>query len=197
MKSKRIPPNSPEIQLSGSDVTLRGFPPIEKTKISKKVEVADLSEALLGCCADEKGGRFRLEDEFSDETVTNVVRECRTFLENSTTSDDVWKAMGEYLEKDLWEFSRLKEDLVFAERKCGMVQQKASEASQPGNGEVSRNRLMACAMLLAETEMRRDHLQERVSKVIDEFVARILEEKEAGPGRDALELRLRGVFGSL
>ncbi|MEJ6719630.1 MAG: hypothetical protein QNK82_14150 [Akkermansiaceae bacterium] len=197
MKSKRLPQFSPENQMTEVDVSFRGVSSMEQTKVSEKGEFQDISEALVGCFDEEKGGILRLKDEFSQETIDFVIQECRTFLSGSVISVETWTAIGNFLEKEIFEFSRLKEELVFSERKCGMVQQKASEASQPKDGQVSQNRLMACAMLLAETEMRRDHLQERISMVIDEFVAKILKSKGEGVERDCLELRLRGVFGSL
>ncbi len=197
MKSKRLPQFLKENQIQELDVSHRGVSSFEETKVSKKVGLPDLSEALAECFKEEKGGALRLKDEISMEITEFVIQECRTLLSGSEITSEVWAAIGEFLEKELWEFSRLKEELVFAERKCGMVQQRASEISQPKDGKVSQNRLMACAMLLAETEMLRDHLKERVSMVVDKFVAHILEPNEGGPERDCLELRLRGVFGNL
>ena len=56
---------------------------------------------------------------------------------------------------------------------------------------------MACGMLLAESEMHRDHFRERVFMIIDQFVGRILAGTQNSPGGNVLEIRLRGVFGSL
>ena len=45
--------------------------------------------------------------------------------------------------------------------------------------------------------MHRDHFRERVFMIIDQFVGRILAGTQNSPGGNVLEIRLRGVFGSL
>ncbi len=84
-----------------------------------------------------------------------------------------------------------------AERKCQMVRTKLEQLSNPLNGELNQKRVMACGMLLAESEMHRNHFRERVFMIIDQFVGRILAGTQNSPGGNVLEIRLRGVFGSL
>ncbi len=130
------------------------------------------------------------------EKIETVVNECRALISEKAMTSENWTAIGEFLSQELDEFSQTKEELVLAERKCGMIQQKANEISQSGDADELKSRLMACAMLLAETEMRRDHLNERVSMIIEEFVTRILASFSGSESYTGLELRLRAVFGS-
>ncbi len=200
MKSTRIPKSSLSEVAQPANPLSRGFSPIQETKIDGKVRVEDISRKVSEVCADDDGVALRLKDEFSEELIASVVKECREMVsENSMTSEN-WTAIRGFLSDELWEFSRLKEELVQAERKCGMVQQKASEISEfgkSGNGDEMKNRLMACAMLLAETEMRRDNLSERISMIIDQFTKKILSDLTGSEAHTGLELRLRAVFGSL
>jgi len=181
----------------GGGIVSRGFITDQTTKITPVAKRAEISSALSNCFADEVEGVFRLEDEFSAEDIAKVVAGCRSKISRSPMTGENWQQVGAYLADDLWELSRLKEDLILAERKCGMVQQKANHLSQPVNGKVNKNRLMACAMLIAEVEMRRDHLQARISHIVDSFVERILADFEGSAEYRELELRLRAVFSSL
>ena len=169
----------------------------ELTKVPQVDQGQKISSALADCFAEEVAGAFRLEDEFSVELIGEVVTECRSKVTGNSMEKEDWESLREYLADSLWEFSRLKEDLVMTERKRGMVQQKASRASQPVDGKVNKSRVMACAMLLAEVEMRCDHLKERISLSVDAFVKRILVDLEGVAGYDVMELRLRAVFGAL
>lgn len=197
MKSKRIPQLSALESNQAKSLNPRAITSDTVTKIQSEAGIQDISDGVAKCFAEDDGVVLRLRDEFSEEVIVSVIKECRAMVsENSMTSEN-WKAIGRYLSENLWEFSRLKEDLVLAERKCGMVQQKANEISNSGEGVELKSRLMACAMLLAETEMRRDHLNERVSMIVDEFVTNILSGFRDSVARTGLELRLRAVFGSL
>ena len=62
MKSKRLPQFSPENQMTEVDVSFRGVSSMEQTKVSEKGEFQDISEALVGCFDEEKGGILRLKD---------------------------------------------------------------------------------------------------------------------------------------
>lgn len=139
----------------------------------------------------------KLKDEFSAKLVEEVVMECRRLVKGLRDNPDCWHDMRVYLEDHLWGFVRLKEDFAEAEKQVRMVQKRLEEVSQPLQGEVNQKRLLACSMVMAEKKMRRDHLQDRVSMIIDEFVGRILVGTQNEPGGEALELRVRGVFGSL
>ena len=79
---------------------------MEQTKVSEKGEFQDISEALAGCFDEEKGGALQLKDEFSQETIDFVIQECRTFLSGSVISVETWTAIGNFLEKEILEFSR-------------------------------------------------------------------------------------------
>ena len=197
MKPARIPQLSAFEADEKTSPHYRGLALSNETKIGGKVKIEDVSEKISRCFADDDGVALRLKDEFSKETIESVIRGVRVLISENSMTDENWKSIGEFLSNDLWEFSRLKEDLVLAERKCGMLKQKASEISRAQQGEELKNRLMACAMLLAETEMRRDNLDERVKMIIDEFVTRILSDLSGSSSHTRLELRLRAVFGSL
>ncbi len=200
MKFTRIPDSS---SIESKEVLLpssRGDVLLQDSKTQKKVGVAEISKKVAGCCADDDGPVLRLEDEFDASLVALVVEKCRGMISESSMTREDWNKIGEFLGEELWEFSRLKEDLVKTERKWGMVKQRAgeiTEAAKTQSGEELNNRLMACAMLLAETEMRRDHLSARVAMIIDQFTAGILSDFRGRASYVGLELRLRAVFGSL
>jgi hypothetical protein len=200
MKSTRIP-QSPSLEANKpSPMNLRGLSSDPVTKIEGGIKVEDISKIVSDSCAEDDGVALRLKDEFSEGLIASVIQECRLMISENAMTSDHWSAIGEFLSEELWEFSRLKEDLVMAERKCGIVQQKANEisqAGQSGGGDELKNRLMACAMLLAETEMRRDNLSERISMIVDEFVTQILSDLRGSAEHTGLELRLRAVFGGL
>jgi hypothetical protein len=202
MKANRLlesPKSINKMSLSKEDVGFgsRGFIADKVTKITPTTKSKKISCALSDCFEEEAEGAFRLEDEFSVEHIAKVVAGCRSRITETSMTSENWQQIGGYLANDLWELSRLKEDLVLAERKCGMVQKKANDFSQPVDGKVNKNRLMACAMLFAEVEMRRDHLQTRISRIVDSFVERILADFEGSAEHGVLELRLRAVFSSL
>jgi hypothetical protein len=197
MKSKRIPQMSTLESNQAKGLNHRALASDSATKIQSELEIQDISNGVAKCCAEDNGVALRLRDEFSKEIIVSVIKECRAMIsENSMTSEN-WKAIKEFLSDDLWQFSRLKEELVLAERKCNLVQQKANDISNSGGEDDFKTRLMACAMLLAETQMRRDHFEERISMIIDEFVTRILSEYQDSAARTGIELRLRAVFGGL
>jgi len=197
MKPTRIPQLSAFEPGEKTSPHYRGLALSNETKIGGKVKIEDVSQKISQCFSDDDGVALRLKDEFSMETIEKVIRGVRVKITEDSMTDEDWKSIGEFLSEDLWEFSRLKEDLVLAERKCGMVKKKAGEISRAQQGDEFKNRLMACAMLLAETQMRRDHLGERVTMIVDEFVTRILSDLSGSSSHTRLELRLRAVFGSL
>lgn len=197
MKSKRLPQNSFETNQSLAEFAMRGEFLFSQESSVEGGKVEEISKVLANCFQEPEEGELSLKDEFSAKTITFVITKCREMLQSASEDSGCWTKVRVFLEEELWEFSRLKEDLVMADRKCGMVRAKLEEYSNPQNGHANQKRVMACGMLLAESEMRRDHLQERVSMVIDQFVGRILAGTQNSPGGDVLEIRLRGVFGSL
>ena len=197
MKSKRLPQNSFETNQSLAEFAVRGESLFSQKSSNEGGKVEEISKVLANCFQEPEEGELSLKDEFSAKTITHVITQCREMLQSASEDPRCWVAVREFLDEELWKFSRLKEELVMTDRKCGMVRAKLDEFSTPLNGQVNQKRVMACGMLLAESEMRRDHLQERVSMVIDQFVGRILAGTQNSPGGDVLEIRLRGVFGSL
>ena len=197
MKPTRIPKLSDFKTDEKISPHYRGLALSNETKIGGKVKVEDVSEKISQCFDDDDGVALRLKDEFSMETIDSVIRGVRVMISEDSMTDENWKKIGEFLRDDLWVFSRLKEELALSERKCGMVKKKASEISRAQEGEEYKNRLMACAMLLAETEMRCENLGNRANMIVDEFVTRILSDLSGSSSHTRLELRLRAVFGSL
>lgn len=197
MKSKRLPQNSYETNQSLAEFAVRGgFLPIQEIpdQESKGLEV---SQILANCFPRTDKELLSLQDEFSSRTIRSVISTCRELLQEASENPRCWTQLRAFLEDELWKFSRIKEELAEVEKKCGMLHRKLDEISHPLDGQRNGNRLMACVLLLEETKMRRDHLQDRVSMVIDEFVTKILAGTQNAPGGDVLEIRLRGVFGSL
>ena len=197
MKSKRLPHNSFEINQSLAEFTVRGESLFSQESSVSGGKTQEISSVLANCFQEPDESVLNLKDEFSLKTISFVIKGCRKILQLANEDPGCWREVRELLEEELWKISRLREDLVMAERKCQMVRVKLEEYSNPPNGQTNQNRVMACGMLLAESQMRRDHLQERVSMVIDQFVGQILAGTQNSPGGDALEIRLRGVFGSL
>lgn len=200
MKSTRTPNLSSLESVTASVSSNRGLNLANEAQAKEKVSIEELGRKISGNFRDDDGPALRLGDEFDGELITLVTDGCRQMiLENSMGQED-WRKIGEFLQDKLWEFSRLKEELVQAERKCGMVKQKAAEISehiQSGTDEAGKRRQLGCAMLLLESELRRDHLAERVAMIIDQFTSRILADFSGKSSYTGLELRLRAVFGNL
>lgn len=197
MKAKRLPQNSYETNQALAKLVSRGEFGVGFASNESVALTDEFKKVFAGCFMESDASDHDLKDEFSAKTIETVVTRCREFLSEMGAAGECWAKMSEFLDDELWEFSRLKEDLAQAEKEVRMVRMKFEEASSQLHGEVSQKRVMACAMLLAEKEMRRDHFQERVSMIIDRFVARILAGTQNEPGGEVLELRLRGVFGAL
>jgi len=197
MKSKRLPQNSYETNQSLAEFAMRGEFPLNQASLDQENKSQNISQLLANCFYDDGGEILSLKDEFSAKTISFVISGSRVLLQEASGNLKCWNSVREFLEHELWKFSRLKEELVGSDRKCGMIRGKLDEISHPKDGQHNQTRVMACSMLLAENEMRRDHLQDRVTMVINEFVARILAGTQNTPGGDVLEIRLRGVFGSL
>ncbi len=197
MKSKRLPQNSYETNQSLAEFAVRGEFPLNQASLDQENKSQDISQVLADCFHDDDGALLSFKDEFSAKTISFVISGCRVLLQEASGNLECWNSVREFLDNELWKFSRLKEGLVESDRKCGMIRRKLDEISHPKDGQLNQTRVMACAMLLAENEMRRDHLQDRVTMIINEFVTRILAGTQNTPGGDVLELRLRGVFGSL
>ena len=197
MKSKRLPQNSFKTNQSLAEFTTRGESLFSQESENEVGKAEEISSVLANCFRESDESDLRLSDEFSKKTITFVITRCREILQSASKDSGCWAEVREFLEERLWKISRLKENLVMAERKCQMVRVKLEELSNPLNGEMNQKRVMACGMLLAESEMHRDHFRERVVMIIDQFVGRILAGTQNSPGGDVLEIRLRGVFGSL
>lgn len=197
MKATRLPQNSYEVNQALAKLVDRKD--LEGCVVQKEASswTDELKKAFVGCFATSEVSDCDLRNEFSAKKIETVVVRCRELLGRRGVAGECWVEMSDFLEDEIWELTRLKEDLAQAEKEVRMVRMKFAEASSPLSGEVSEKRVMACAMLLAEKEMRRDHFQERVSTIIDGFVWRILDGVPNESGCEALELRLRGVFGAL
>lgn len=197
MKSKRLPQNSHETNQSLAEFAVRGGFSLEQASLNQQDKVSNISEVLANCFDEGEEEVLSLKHEFSAKTISFVISNCRRLLQEASKDPGCWSAVRTFLEDELWKFSRIKEELAEAQRKSEMVRWKLDEIARPKDGQVSQKRVLACAMLLAETEMRREHLQDRVSMIIDQFVMKILAGTQSAPGGNILELRLRGVFGSL
>ena len=197
MKAKRLPQNSYETNQALAKLVSRGEFGVGSLQNESAPLAEEFKKVFAGCFTESGASDHDLKDEFSAKTIETVVTRCRQMLSEMGAGGECWAKMSEFLDDELWELSRLKEDLAQAEKEVRMVRMKLAEASSPFPGEVSQKRVMACAMLLAEKEMRRDHFQERVTMIIDGFVVRILAGTQNEPGGEVLELRLRGVFGAL
>ena len=197
MKAKRLPQNSYETNQILAKIATRGPGLVGDVPNASSPMTDQFKQAFAGCFGQKDEFDQNLKDEFSAKTIEEVVVGCRELLAQMEPTGQFWRKLGEFLDGKLWNFSRLKEDLAQAEKEVKMVNLKLGEARDPLTGELNVKRVMACQMLLAEKEMRRDHLQGRVSMIIDGFVGRILAGTQNEPGGDVLELRLRGVFGAL
>lgn len=161
-----------------------------------EAKAEQVKQALSRHFVDEEDEDLRLKDEFSAKQIELIVTKCQGFLQSLRGTDECWRQIGEFVEQELWEFTRLKEELAESESKVKMVRKKLEELSAPLDGVVKQTKVMACAMLLTEKEMLRDQLQKRVTMIIDQFVARILAGTQHVPGGEILELRLRAALGS-
>lgn len=197
MKANKLPQNSYETNQILAKLATRGTGNFGSAPSMDAQLAGQFKQAFVGCFAEKDEFSRNLKDEFSAKIIEEVVVNCREILAEMEAGGQCWRKLGEFLDERLWNFSRLKEDLAQADKEVKMVNLKLDEARDPLTGEVSVKRVMACQMLLAEKEMRRDHLQGRVSMIIDGFVGRILAGTQNEPGGDVLELRLRGVFGAL
>jgi hypothetical protein len=197
MKSKRLPQNSLETNQSLAEFTTRGESLFSQESENEGGKTEKISSVLASCFQETEESNLSLRDEFSSKTITLVITRCREILQSASKDSGCWAEVREFLEEELWKVSRLKENLVMAERKCQMVRVKLGELANPLDGQENQKRVMACGMLLAESEMHRDHFRDRVFMIIDQFVGRILAGTQDSPGGDILEIRLRGVFGVL
>jgi hypothetical protein len=197
MKSKRLPQNSLETNQSLAEFTTRGESLFSQESENEGGKTEKISSVLASCFQETDQSNLSLSDEFSTKTITLVITRCREILQSASKDSGCWAEVREFLEEELWKVSRLKENLVMAERKCQMVRVKLGELANPLDGQENQKRVMACGMLLAESEMHRDHFRDRVFMIIDQFVGRILAGTQDSPGGDILEIRLRGVFGVL
>ncbi len=197
MKSKRLPQNSHETNQSLAEFTTRGESLFSQESENEGGKTEKISSVLASCFQETEESNLSLRDEFSSKTITLVITRCREILQSASKDSGCWAEVREFLEEELWKVSRLKENLVMAERKCQMVRVKLGELANPLDGQENQKRVMACGMLLAESEMHRDHFRDRVFMIIDQFVGRILAGTQDSPGGDILEIRLRGVFGVL
>jgi hypothetical protein len=197
MKSKRLPQNSLETNQSLAEFTTRGELLFSQESENEGGKTEKISSVLASCFQETEESNLSLRDEFSSKTITLVITRCREILQSASKDSGCWAEVREFLEEELWKVSRLKENLVMAERKCQMVRVKLGELANPLDGQENQKRVMACGMLLAESEMHRDHFRDRVFMIIDQFVGRILAGTQDSPGGDILEIRLRGVFGVL
>jgi len=197
MKSKRLPESSYEMNQTLAKLVSRGGISLGNSSSDGGMPADEVKKLVAGCFRESEDEFLSLKDEFSAKTIELVVTKCREFLRETGATGECWMRIGAFLDDELWSFGRLKEDLAEAEKQVAMISQKLAESSSPANGEVNQRRVMACAMVLTKKEMRRDNLQDRVSMIIEQFVARILAGTQNEPGGEVLELRLRGVFGAL
>ncbi|YCM43369.1 hypothetical protein V2O64_18855 [Verrucomicrobiaceae bacterium 227] len=139
----------------------------------------------------------RLSDELSREQAYYIVEECAMILGGSRVTAAHWNAVANFLKGELEEFREMKEEWAKAERKLVLVSQRLNEATHPADGQVCKTRVMACAMIFGETEMRRDHLKARTLMIINELTKRIMACLGKRSDSEEFEIRLHGVLGSL
>ena len=197
MNSRRLPKDSQKFDYVLEKLVDRGGGLTPHAATGSMSRSDQLKEVFSRCFAEDEEEEANLKDEFPAGEIETVISKCQGLLRSLQGAPECWLRIGELLNQKLWKLVRLKEDLAEAEKKVQMVRQKLAEASKPLDGVTRETRVMACLMLLAEKEMVRDGLRNRVSMIIDQFVTRILAGTQHEPGGEALELRLRGVFGSL
>lgn len=139
----------------------------------------------------------KLADEMSRDQTQYIVDECAMILGGTRVTAAHWNAAANFLAGELEEFREMKAEYAQAERKLVLVSQRLNEATNPPDGEVSKNRVMACAMIFGETEMRRDNLKARTLMVIHELTKRIMSLLGSRSDSEELEIRLHGVLGNL
>ncbi|MEJ6580126.1 MAG: hypothetical protein QNL33_01035 [Akkermansiaceae bacterium] len=139
----------------------------------------------------------KLADEMTRDQVQYLVDECAMILGGSQVTGAHWNAVAHFLFGELTEFREMKADYASAERKLVMVSQRLNEATNPADGNVCKTRVMACAMIFGETEMRRDNLKARTLMIINELTKRIMAYLGSRSDSEELEIRLRGVLGNL
>lgn len=156
----------------------------------------EISREVLSRFSNDCDLKPRLSDEMTRDQVQFIVDEVAMIIGGSRVTTAHWNAVANFLREELEEFREMKEDFVKAERKLVLVSQRLNEATHPADGVVSKTKIMACAMVYGETEMRRDNLHGRISMIINELSKRIMACIESELNRDELEIRLRGVLGS-
>ena len=139
----------------------------------------------------------KLADEMSRDQVQYIVDECAMILGGSRVTTAHWNAVANFLAGELHDFREMKAEYAQAERKLVMVSQRLNEATNPPHGEISKTRVMACAMIFGETEMRRDHLKARTVMIIHELTKRIMALLGSRSDSEEFEIRLHGVLGNL
>lgn len=156
----------------------------------------EISKEILSRFSNDYDLKPRLSEEMARDLVEFVVDEVAMIIGGSRVTAAHWEAVANFLREELADFREMKEDFVKAERKLVLVSQRLNEATHPADGNVSKTKIMACAMVFGETEMRRDNLHARISMIINELTRRIMGCIESDLDRDELEIRLRGVLGS-
>ena len=121
MKSKRLPQNSFETNQSLAEFTTRGESLFSQESKNEVGKVEEISSVLANCFRESDESDLRLSDEFSKKTITFVITRCREILQSASKDPACWAEVRGFLEEELWKISRLKENLVMAERKCQMV----------------------------------------------------------------------------
>jgi len=201
VKAKTMRRKKPEIQedINESSITAsiaRSMFGQQTNQASSPMSGEEISKEILSHFSQENDLKPVLSDEISLKKVQFVVEEVAMIIGGSRVSAAHWRAVANFLSKELVDFREMKQEFLKAERKLVLVRQRLNEATHPADGVVSKTKIMACSMLFGETEMRRDHLHARISMIIHELTRRILGCIASDFDRDELEIRLRGVLGS-
>lgn len=157
----------------------------------------EISRELLSQFENDPDLVPKLFDDIPRDKVRFIVEECAAILGGKQMTVAHWGAVTHFLRGELPEFREMKVELIAAERKLVLVSQRLNEATNPDQGEVGKARVMACAMIFGETEMRRDQLKARILVIIGGLTERIAALLKAKGMGEELEIRLHGVFGNL
>jgi len=197
MKPKRVNYTSQNDEDSQAASIARSYFLDEEKKGETLKTGVEISQEVLKKFSADHDLVPKLVDEISRDQAQYIVDECAMILGGSQVTTAHWNAVANFLTGELEEFREMKEEYAKAERKLVLVSQRLNEATQPADGQVCKTRVMACAMIFGETEMRRDNLKARTLMVIHELTKRIMAYLGGRSDSEELEIRLHGVLGNL
>lgn len=197
MKPERLKQTSQSDENSQANLIVRSYLLEEEKRGEASKTGVEISQEVLDHFLVDQDLVPKLGDEMSREQARYIVDECAMILGGNRVTLAHWTAVANFLTDELEEFREMKEDHAKAERKLGLVSQRLNEAIHPADGGVCKTRIMACAMIFGETEMRRDNLKARTLMVIHELTKRIMASLGSRSDSEEIEIRLHGVLGNL